>query len=297
MTIELDFLVIGHLTVDIEGTERIPGGPAYYSALTAARLGKTVSLLTSGASSTAKNDLDTKLNLINIPAPITTTFENIYVGELRKQIIHSSATPLEIRHLSAEWYNHQFVLLTPVFNEVDPAFASSFPNAVLGVLGQGWMRKSDDLGNIKQVVWNNPEIYSQIQVLIISENDIRNNMINREWIEEIETFILTLGSRGAIMHHNNQWFRIPPYPAHAEHPTGAGDVFGAAYLVRYSETYDPFASSLFASCAASLKVENRGFTGVPTREKIVRRMNRFQDLEITHHINTLPSDLNIINGS
>jgi sugar/nucleoside kinase (ribokinase family) len=63
-------------------------------------------------------------------------------------------------------------------------------------------------------------------------------------------------------------------------PTGAGDVFAAAFLVRYRETGDPFASALFASCAASLSVEAPGLEGVPTRARVEERFRQFPERRV-----------------
>ena len=54
-------------------------------------------------------------------------------------------------------------------------------------------------------------------------------------------------------------------------PTGAGDVFAAAYLVRYRETSDALESARFASCAASFCVEAQGTEGIPTRAQMEER--------------------------
>ena len=51
-----------------------------------------------------------------------------------------------------------------------------------------------------------------------------------------------------------------------------GDVFAAAYLVRYGETADELESARFASCAASFCVQAQGADGIPTRPAVEARL-------------------------
>jgi sugar/nucleoside kinase (ribokinase family) len=55
-------------------------------------------------------------------------------------------------------------------------------------------------------------------------------------------------------------------------PTGAGDVFAAAFLVRYQETGNPLEAAAFAACAASCAVEGVGATSLGDRAEVMRRM-------------------------
>ena len=52
-------------------------------------------------------------------------------------------------------------------------------------------------------------------------------------------------------------------------PTGAGDVFAAAYLIRYHETGDPYEAAQFANLVASFSVEAPGTEGIPTRDEVL----------------------------
>ena len=57
-------------------------------------------------------------------------------------------------------------------------------------------------------------------------------------------------------------------------PTGAGDCFGAAFLVRYAETGDIEEAGRFASCVGSFVVEKEGIEGIPVRETVEERMRK-----------------------
>ncbi|MBI2468198.1 MAG: hypothetical protein HYV62_10340, partial [Candidatus Rokubacteria bacterium] len=65
--------------------------------------------------------------------------------------------------------------------------------------------------------------------------------------------------------------RVAPAPAVEVEPTGAGDVFAAAFLIRYNATGDPWDAAAFAAVAGALTVEGEGIAGVPTRERLLER--------------------------
>jgi len=55
-------------------------------------------------------------------------------------------------------------------------------------------------------------------------------------------------------------------------PTGAGDVFAAAFLLRYHETGDLPEAGAFGACAASCVVEGVGVSALGDRAEVSRRM-------------------------
>jgi ATP-dependent Clp protease ATP-binding subunit ClpA len=55
-------------------------------------------------------------------------------------------------------------------------------------------------------------------------------------------------------------------------PTGAGDVFAAAFLIQLGETGDALEAARFAACVAAGSVEGRGASQIPTREETERRL-------------------------
>ena len=57
-------------------------------------------------------------------------------------------------------------------------------------------------------------------------------------------------------------------------PTGAGDVFATAFLLRYQETGDPLEAAAFGSCAASCVVEGLGASQLGDRAEIERRLEQ-----------------------
>ena len=96
-------------------------------------------------------------------------------------------------------------------------------------------------------------------------------MVDR-WKGLAPVFIYTRGRGGADIHYGGEWHHIPAFEAQEVDPTGAGDVFAAAYMVRLSETSDVLESARFASCAASFCVEAEGTAGIPRRAQVEARL-------------------------
>ena len=87
--------------------------------------------------------------------------------------------------------------------------------------------------------------------------------------------IITRAEQGAVVFTHEKKLTLGAYPARELDPTGAGDCFGAAFLIRYQETGDVSEAARFASCVASFVVEEKGIEGVPCREEILSRMEEF----------------------
>jgi sugar/nucleoside kinase (ribokinase family) len=77
---------------------------------------------------------------------------------------------------------------------------------------------------------------------------------------------------GALLHIDGSAPEVfPGYPATEVDPTGAGDVFAAAFLLWLRRTGDPRAAGDFANRVAALAVEREGLDGVPARDELLAR--------------------------
>ena len=275
-----DFLAIGHVTLDLTERGPVPGGAAFYASMTAAGLGWRSGLLTRGVGPEVEEHLCSLDLVVNAPSEVTTTFEMRYSSDARTQTLHAVAPPIEDERLPAGWGEVRVALLAPVFHDVPSSLAGRFPQSLLGVAPQGWLRRTSSKGLVRPADWYDAQVLSRADVVILSELDVAGGRIPARWLDHCGIFILTKGKSGAVMRYGGGWFNIPAYPAREADPTGAGDVFAAAFLIRYFETNDAFAAGLFASCAASLKVEGIGAAAIPTRAQIQLRMSRYPTLKV-----------------
>ena len=274
------FLAIGHVTRDLTEGGPVAGGAALYASVTAARLGWESGLVTRGAPPEAREFLGSLDMVVNEPSETTTTFDIRYSGDARRVALRSLAPPIEAQQLPADWRSASVVMLAPVFQELPTSLAGRFPGTLMGVSPQGWLRRRSASGKVEAAEWYDAEVLNRAEVVVLSELDVVGGRIPSGWLEHDGVFILTKGRRGATMRHGGRWFDIPPYPAREADPTGAGDVFAAAFLIRYFDTNDACAAALFASCAASLKVEGLGVAAIPTREQVQQRTNRYPAMKV-----------------
>ena len=163
-------------------------------------------------------------------------------------------------------------------DEVSPELVRAFDGVLLGIGAQGWMRTWDGDGRIRQKRWDNfTQILPHVKVVVFSEEDIApfGEGVVADYVGLTEIVILTRGSRGSTLFIGRERVDIPAYPAKEVDPTGAGDVFTSAFLIKYYKTKDPVKSALFASCVASFVVEKEGTSGIPTLDQVVERQEKY----------------------
>ena len=194
--------------------------------------------------------------VVDEPSETTTTFDIRYSGDARLVRLRELASPiLGGRDCRMTGEDADVVMLAPVYQEVSTSLAGRFPGALLGIAPQGWLRRTSAEGRVEATDWYDAEALERADVVVVSEMDLTGGRIPDRWLDHEGIFVLTRGRRGAVMRYEGRWYDIPAYPAREVDPTGAGDVFAAAFLIRYFESSDAFAAGLFASCAASLQVE------------------------------------------
>ncbi|MHB1355461.1 MAG: PfkB family carbohydrate kinase [Anaerolineae bacterium] len=269
-----DYLVIGHATQDVvQGGGYRPGGTVTYSALTARRLGLQVGILTS-ASNVSDIETLTGMDIVRLPAECNTVFENVYTPSGRKQYLRSVATALSPADLPSDWCGAPIVHLGPVAQEVSYQFVGMFSNALVGITPQGWLRRWDKQGQVFPMALTQAEtILGTVGCVVLSLEDLGGDeSLLRQYISMTRLLVQTRGVEGATVYYNGNSQRIPAYQAVEVDPTGAGDVFATAFLVRYHETQDPFVAAQFANCVASFVVEGVGASTIPTRSRVEERL-------------------------
>ena len=267
-----DLLAIGHVARDVKPDGYAPGGAVLFGALTAARLGLRPAIVTSAA---PDFDLGPSLSGIpvhTVPSAATTSFANIYHEGKRKQHLQGIASPVASSDVPAAWRRAPMVLLAPLARELGCDIAASFPGSTVVASLQGWLRQWDSTGLVTPREWDGRELLSHVDAAVVSEEDFDGDASAQRWARTAPVLIVTRGSQGAILHFRGDGHLVPPLPAREADPTGAGDVFAAAYLVRVHETGDPLESAAFASCAAGLSVEAQGLDGIPTRAQVEARL-------------------------
>jgi sugar/nucleoside kinase (ribokinase family) len=265
----VDYLAVGHAAVDVTPTGNQPGGTVCYSALTARAMGLRVGIVTSAGADAPLQALD-GIQIVNIPADDSTTFENVKTENGRRQILHYRAAPILFDHIPQVWRDAPIVHLAPIAQEVDSQMAGGFPSSFVGVTPQGWMRAWDEKGSVAVKAWENSEqVLARVGGVVISVEDVDRNLESVEWMaHQTRILCLTEGESGAVLYWNGDRRRFRP-PAMTEvDATGAGDIFAAAFFVRLHQTRDPWEAGRFATQLAAHSVTRAGLSGIPTQEEI-----------------------------
>ena len=274
----IDFLVIGHVVQDVVPGGYAVGGTATYSSITARNLGRRPGIVTRLAPDFVWPDVLREVAVERVPSTCTTTFHNIYHDGHRQQFLLAVAEALQPDDVPAEWRGAPIVHLGPLARELDPRFAKLFPNALVGVTPQGWLRQWDESKRVRMRPWEEaPEILPHVDVLVLSEEDLNGDVARMdEYARLTRVAVMTRGRAGCVVFAQGEARAVAGFPASEVDPTGAGDVFAAAFFIRLQETQDPFDAARFANAVASFCVEAPGVTGIPTRTQVEARLLQFQ---------------------
>ena len=268
-----DFVVIGHVVEDIAPEGWRLGGTATFAAIQALRLGLQVGVVTRVHPDMPLQRLLPDVAIAGRPSTCTTTFENIYTGARRRQRVPFQAEPLAEDDVPLPWRDAPIVLIGPVCGEAPATLATRFPNSLVAVGAQGWLRRLTSQRTVRRRAWTAAPFWSGAHVLFVSDEDLgrRHDQLAR-WAADVPIVVHTRDERGARVYDSGRWRSIAAFPVTSLDPTGAGDVFAAAFLVRYYETEHVAESARFAAAAASCSVEAPGTEGILGRAEIEARM-------------------------
>ena len=282
------FLTVGHVTRDehADGSFSL-GGTVTFAALTAYCLGLEAAIVTYADSQFAAS-LTARLPGIELtvhPCQATTTFVNLYNEGFRTQYLRARGDTLRAEDIPSSWLDTPIVLLGPLAQELPSELVQLFSRrqgAIIAATPQGWLRRWDENGRVWPTPWHEAEaVLPMLDVLILSHDDLlpfadgnrtdADAMLMR-WSAHVPLLVATDGRHGATLFQDGRTERFPAYPALEVDPTGAGDVFAAAFLTHLYRNGDPRAAVDFANCVASLSIEHEAATGIPTLEMVMERM-------------------------
>ena len=265
-----DLVVVGHVTLDRIGDTAQPGGAALYAAVAAHRLGLSAGILTSHADDFPLELVPPQIEVVSVPAEATTRFEHDVGRTPRVMRVPSRARPLSAADVPEDWRDAPLVLLAPVADEVDPLVATAFVGPTLAAAAQGWTRAFGPDGVVGPAIWTPSDfLLDRLQAIFLSTEDVSGQEeAVIEWFQRVPIGVLTAGRHGALLFVNGERYEIPARRTREVDPTGAGDVFAAAFLIQYQRTGDAWEAAAAASCAASLSVEASGADAVPDRARV-----------------------------
>ena len=276
----VDYLMIGHVTQDLTPQGPALGGTASYAALTARAFGLRVGMITS-----CRKDLNLEtfdgISIVRKEAQQNSTFINQQTSTGRIQHIKGIAETLTLADMPPAWRSAPLVHLGPILHEISGEITAAFPQAVLGVTPQGWLREWDENGLISACRWTDADqILSRADAAVISIEDVHGDedVIN-EFASMLPVLVVTEGAAGARVYWNGDLRTFRPPAVQEVDPVGAGDIFAVSFFIRYQATRDPWESARFATLLAANSVTRLTLTGVPTEEEVKRSMTEIIELK------------------
>jgi sugar/nucleoside kinase (ribokinase family) len=271
----LDFVAIGHVTIDhIDGRRRL-GGAAAFAALTASRLGLRAAMVTSAGPGFPYWEALRGIEIHWDEAARSTEFANLYEGNERRQRVLSHAAPLteaSLESIKSRLRDDAAVLYCPVVHETVLPLAPISPKGLAGVAPQGFFRRWDPYGVVERCEWEEARsALAHSDFVSMSQED---GVAPEELAEEFpgQAFAVTKGADGARVYSRGDVYDLPAFPAFEVDPTGAGDVYAAAFLLALRERRPVVRAARFASCVAAFSVEAQGVEGIPVRTIVDARL-------------------------
>lgn len=267
---KMDYLIIGHLTQDLQSDDSFRlGGTTAYSGLCAQALGHEVKVLTSLSTEASLEALQNMaINLV--PSDESTVFRNISTEKGRVQYLHSRACQIKPSHLPQTWANPAIVHIAPVIDDLDPSMLSLFPNSLVCLTPQGWMRKADENGLIHPIPLEGLDQWlAYAQVVVLSIEDLQGDMNEAERLAKlVPILVVTQRDKGALVYWQNKPMHFPAPEISLVDDTGSGDIFAACFFHHFYLHQNAFQAARFAVDLASRSVTREWLDSIPTQEEI-----------------------------
>lgn len=265
----VDYVAIGHITIDDTPDGPRIGGTAAYAALTAQAFGLRAGIVTAWGEELPADAL-AGIAIHNIGAEHSTRFENSYIDGVRTQRILQRAPELDYHYIPEAWRTTGIVHLAPVAQEVSPRILSYFSDSTRCATPQGWLREWDADGRIQPSDWLEAElVLSRLDACILGLEDVGGDLGRIDSMAALcPVVVVTEGKAGAQLYSQGEINHIPAVPVNEVDPTGAGDVFAATFFLQLHRSGDTTLAGQLAAQVAAHAVTRVGLAGIPTRDEL-----------------------------
>jgi sugar/nucleoside kinase (ribokinase family) len=297
MTIQdSDITVVGHFAIDSIFLPSRPhpfvvlGGSVTYTSLVTKRLDATVSIISKVGGDfpeaymwwLQQEGIDLS-GVVKLETDRTTRFELKYSKDLSNRTLKlkSKASPINVSDLPHS-LRAKAIHVAPIAGEISYDVIAHLKKCtgILSLDPQGLLRSFDTAGNVTFRSSVGKRLLGLVNVYKSSLDELSaatgqsdmHSAIKTIHDFGVETVIITLGIKGAVLSVGRTLYNIPPCNSVAVvDPTGAGDVFMGSFLTEYVRQKDSLWCACVGSAAASLVVEGIGPTFFGESEEIYRR--------------------------
>jgi sugar/nucleoside kinase (ribokinase family) len=291
-----DIVVVGHVAIDVNVfqwgiVENMLGGAPTYSGLALVALKRSVGTVSKVGRDFlerfppiySKLGLDTEGILVS--GAHTTTFENTYDEEgNRTQVCKHAAPPILPQEVPQAYLNAKGFYISPIVDEVGPDLLKSIKKGSNLVMfdPQGTLREIASDGRVTVKKKDLSEHLRHVDIVKVGKEEAA---LLGDDVEEAlkklraagpEVVIFTRGGESLLVLSDGGMVEVSPLRVDVKDVTGAGDVFGAAFLSRYMSTRSVLESVRFATAAAGLKIRYKGPIGFPSEEEVLEAMVRLK---------------------
>jgi 1D-myo-inositol 3-kinase len=167
------------------------------------------------------------------------------------------------RIIPQEFRSVDILHIAPVIGETDMQEWTSVIKAEYIAAGlQGFLRCISDKKEVKPNNWH-PDFTSSVQIdyAFLSEEDlIGHDSLLSELMNKINIVVLTAGKNGSEVYNKKEIVKTGIYNTAEIDPTGAGDIYSAAFIYARAMGYPTTAAAKIGSAFASVIIEGRGGT-------------------------------------
>ena len=169
------------------------------------------------------------------------------------------------------WRSAKIIHLALVAGEIDLDAARLFSEAAVCLTLQGWLRNWNDDGLVYPVKLPDPGTrFENNTAAFVSDEDLA---YDPSQIKRLRNYFPVLGhakgDAGADIFVQSNFISIPASSVEEIDPTGAGDIFAAAFMIYYYlRKRELFTSTCLSTAMATLSVTRPGIEGIPTRTEI-----------------------------
>lgn len=227
-----------------------------FSGRIAHALGCRTAVLTSASADFPSHTAIPECTVRVIESAETTSFSNIYTPQGRVQIVHALAGAITPDDVPCDWRNTPIVHLGPITPQVDPQLVCTFPNSLIGITPQGWMREWGADGQVRPIPLLHADLLlPNADAVIIGEEDLVNAAELAKMRALSKLLVVTRSARGCTLFFDDQVVDVQAPHVEEVNPTGAGDTFATAFFYRLWRTNgDVISSAEFANKIAAATV-------------------------------------------
>jgi len=302
-----DIVVVGHLCIDsiILPSRQAPctilGGSAAYVSLSARHMGANVSIISKVGVDfpqaylwwLSQEGIDVS-NVHVVGDGKTTRFELKYSNDLSTRTLRlKSRAPTITVEDAPSSMKTKVVHLAPIANEIEYEAAEKLKKYAenLSIDPQGLVRTFNKEGVMMHERLEDKRILELADIYKSSREEIEavtglvdlHAAIKAVHDFGVETVIVTLGEKGAVLSIDGTTYEIPAYTStKIVDPTGAGDAFIGGFLAEYVHGKEVLWCGCVGSAAASTVVEGVGPTLVGDGDEIRRRAELIYEKGIKH---------------